>query len=176
MSELWRNIEGRAGYQVSDCGRVKRLSRSVQYAHGKKFCPHVVPERILKPWPNKYGHLKVGIGESIKRYVHVLVLEAFRGPCPEGHESRHLDGNAGNNRLGNLVWGTPTDNQNDRATHGTSNRGERQWMHKLTRDNVTAIRATNPTGTRQRSLIGQRFGVSQATVYAIVNRRTWAWL
>lgn len=58
-------------------------------------------------------------GETVTKYVHVLVLEAFDGPCPEGHETRHLDGDLFNDHRVNLKWGTPSENAYDRVVHRT---------------------------------------------------------
>jgi HNH endonuclease len=49
-------------------------------------------------------------------YVHRLVLEAFAGPCPEGAEPRHLNGDRADNRWPqNLEWVTdqPSDQRPD---------------------------------------------------------------
>jgi HNH endonuclease len=74
----------------------------------------------LKPSPQKSGHMRVWLGRDDQRFVHILVLEAFVGPCPEGLECRHLDGNPGNNRLDNLCWGTRKENYDDSVRHGTA--------------------------------------------------------
>jgi hypothetical protein len=50
--------------------------------------------------------------------VHKLVLLTFRGPCPPGEESRHLDDNPKNNRLSNLVYGTHGQNEQDKTRNG----------------------------------------------------------
>lgn len=60
------------------------------------------------------------------------MLAAFVGPCPEGQEARHLDGDASNNRWapgneeetmaagGSLMWGTHRENIRDKHRHGTT--------------------------------------------------------
>jgi hypothetical protein len=50
--------------------------------------------------------------------VHRLVLLAFVGPCPDGLEGLHWDDDPANNRLSNLRWGTPGDNQRDCIRNG----------------------------------------------------------
>jgi hypothetical protein len=52
-------------------------------------------------------------------YVHRLVLKAFVGPCPEGMEGCHWDGDACNNKLDNLRWATHAENVEDSIRHGT---------------------------------------------------------
>jgi len=47
-----------------------------------------------------------------------MVLEAFVGPCPEGMECCHRDGNPANNHVGNLYWGTRSENLYDAVRHG----------------------------------------------------------
>lgn len=66
-----------------------------------------------------------GDGRQKGKYLHHLVLEAFDGPCPEGLEARHLDGNASSPALNDttgkrrLIWGTSSDNKYDEVQHGT---------------------------------------------------------
>lgn len=110
--ETWKPVKGAEGrYEVSDLGNVKSL---------------VAPggERVLKPYPHvKSGHrmlaLSVRRGEVKMKYVHLLVLEAFRGDAPKGMEGCHSDGNPGNNALANLRWDTRSNNNKDAIRHGT---------------------------------------------------------
>lgn len=60
---------------------------------------------------------KNGWGEN--GLVHRLVLEAFVGPCPEGQEGCHNNGDVLNCRLTNLRWDTKSSNNLDRVKHGT---------------------------------------------------------
>jgi hypothetical protein len=56
--------------------------------------------------------------------VHRAVLLAFIGPPPEGCEARHLNGDAFDNRIENLAWGTKSENARDRLRHGTDKAAE----------------------------------------------------
>lgn len=108
-------VEGDEGYCVGDDGslwsRVKqRRGDRAYYGEWKR----------LRPTPQYRGHLAVWLGRGRQRLVHRVVLEAFVGPCPEGMECRHVDGNPANNRLDNLAWGTPKENFEDSARHGTA--------------------------------------------------------
>lgn len=114
--ERWLPVVDYEGfYEVSDLGRVRSLPRqTVSGVQGGK---------ILKPQlTNRFGHLKVtpsrdGVVKQVT--VHRAVLAAFIGPCPEGQEVRHLDGNPANNRLDNLAYGTKGENNLDAVRHGT---------------------------------------------------------
>ncbi|WP_247600195.1 HNH endonuclease [Mycobacterium intracellulare] len=48
----------------------------------------------------------------------MLVLEAFKGPRPNGAVSCHNDGNLDNNREDNLRWDSQSSNNFDRVKHG----------------------------------------------------------
>jgi hypothetical protein len=111
--ERWAPIPERDGYDASDWGQI----RSWRVQGGRRSEP-----RIRKPQPIGKGYLEVIFGRALGReYVHRLVLFTFVGPCPPGMESRHKDGNRRNNRLDNLEWASPLDNQADKIAHGTMN-------------------------------------------------------
>ena len=113
-AEKWLPVVGFEGfYEVSDLGRVKRINVGRE-----------ARERLLKASSNTLGYLRVSLyrdGKGSTRRVHRLVLEAFVGPCPEGEEGCHGDGDPANNRLVNLRWGTVSSNAIDRVAQGTHN-------------------------------------------------------
>ena len=108
-------------------------------------------------------------GKKKKKKVHRLVMEAFVGPCPDGMECRHLNGNSRDNRLENLKWGTKAENIEDTLRHGHTTRGERHPMVKLTESQVREIRAA---GGKQRE-IAERYGVTQSNVSYIKRGASW---
>jgi hypothetical protein len=93
MEETWKEIEGKAGFFVSDKGRIKRVQ-------GDK-------EVIRRLSILKIGYPAVTIyadGKHKTFYVHRMVAEAF---LPNPHNYRcvnHIDGNKANNALSNLEW------------------------------------------------------------------------
>jgi hypothetical protein len=113
-TENWKPVAGYEGiYAVSDHGRIKRVRAFKNGSVG----------RFLRPGAcDRCGHLLVcccSRGRKRTTQVHRLVLAAFVGPCPDGMECRHLDGNPANNRIENLCWGTRAENNADRVRHGT---------------------------------------------------------
>lgn len=110
--EYWRPVKGFEGlYEVSSAGQVRSLPRGRSAG-----CA------ALRPGANRRGHLHVTLSAGnvqTTRYVHKLVAEAFIGPCPDGQEVRHWDGNPANNTVGNLRYGTRAENLLDAVRHGT---------------------------------------------------------
>lgn len=91
MNEIWKNIDSR--YSISNLGRVKS-----NYAN---------KERILKPFQDIRGYLKVDLRHEGKRktmFVHRLVALAFI-PNPDNFkEVNHKDEDKENNCVDNLEW------------------------------------------------------------------------
>jgi HNH endonuclease/NUMOD4 motif len=104
--ERWRRIPGYRWYEVSDRGRVVsrrgRVRILAQQMRGK-------PPRLYPAVTLYRG------GRAETRFVHQLVLLAFRGPRPDGMECCHENDVATDNRLSNLRYDTPTANAADRA-------------------------------------------------------------
>lgn len=166
MSEIWKAIPGFEGlYEVSDQGRVRSLDRVVaccgptkgSYLSKKKG-------RMLRPGRMPSGHLSVVLGRDAGSFcVHVLVLLAFRGPCPVGLEVRHRNGVPSDNRLLNLEYATRTRNSQDKKHHNGA-RG-----YKLSPRQVAEIKKKlrYTTGVE----LSRQYGVAQSTVSAIKTGR-----
>jgi len=114
-------------------------------------------------------------GKSVSQYVHRLVLEAFRGPCPEGMWGAHNDGNALHNKLDNLRWDTPRNNMADKRAHGTTNQGERCGSSVLTEEQVCAVYVEVAQGSSY-TAVARRFGISEGGVRKIAQGKTWGHL
>lgn len=171
--EIWKPVPGYEGlYSVSAHGRIRSEARTVPYKGGT---PRRLASVILRPNDNGIGHGWVGLrkdGRTHKLYVHRAVLEAFVGPCPEGMECCHNDGNPQNNRVENLRWGTRQDNVDDQSLHGVTSRGERNGHARLSAEDVRAIREAYSQGIQQPEL-ARRYGVAQTTISHVVLRETW---
>ena len=113
-NEIWKDIECRKGYyQISNYGRVKRLSTISIRSDNKKYKR---PEKILKPYLNHKGYLMVDLGYDINKkrickFVHRLVAEAFIDNPENKEQVNHIDGNKTNNHVSNLEWCTNYENQ-----------------------------------------------------------------
>lgn len=119
-----------------------------------------------------YHTVKIGKGGTVRR--HTLMLESFKGPA-NGRLTRHLDGNPGNDSVGNLEWGTQKENGGDSIKHGTTTRGEKNARAKITASNVLEIRGRLATGESICSL-AREFLVSDTCIHDLRAKRTWGWL
>lgn len=174
--EIWKPVVGYEGlYEVSNFGSVRSLPRVVHQKnrHGTHTDRHW-PGQVLTQAVDRTGRLVVTLCDrkSWRISVHRLVASAFIGPCPAGKQVAHGDGNPKNNRLSNLRYATPAENQADRILHGTDLRGEDNASSKITEMDVLEIRAM--TGEMPLREIGRLFGIGKSQVFRIVNGTSWA--
>lgn len=167
----YRDVPDNYGYVVSNTGTVWSCRNS-----------GFLEWRQLGTRKNKWGYLSVKIAlcspegkpKSRLRFIHRLVLGAFIGPCPDGFECRHLDGNPGNNLLDNLCWGTHQENVADMMKHGRfpDQRGFHNGRSKLKDSDIYKIRELYSAGMSS-CRIGPIFGVSQVLVSSILRGVAW---
>lgn len=168
----YRPIAGFLGYRVGNDGTVwscwRRGSLPVLTDNWR--------QRKLKI-SKKTGYVMAGLKREDGYHwllVHRIVLEAFVGPCPNGHECRHFpDPNRQNNNLSNLSWGTRQQNAADKVLHGSIVCGERQSLSKLTEEDVREIRSLYHSGRAKQTALANQYGITQANVSEIVRNRTW---
>lgn len=121
----WRPVQSIPGCESSSDGELRHEGRLLrQHQH------------------NRRGYLSVVV-RGRRHLVHRLILEAFSGPAPAGHDdAMHLDGNPKNNCPENLRWGSHAENMvmlsgDPRLSHCDESNPNR----RLTRAAVETIRA-----------------------------------
>lgn len=113
MEEIWKDIEGFEGYQVSNMGRVKSLKRLVH----RSTTNMIIQDRVLKPSVNM-GYHYVCLQKNKKSHfkaVHRLVGKAFIPNPLELPCINHMDENPSNNLVTNLEWCTSSYNNSYRG-------------------------------------------------------------
>jgi hypothetical protein len=141
-------------YEVSSTGKVRSL-------HLKK---------LMRQQPNENGYMQVKMicRDGKRRWfkVHVLVLTLFKGPRPTPrHVGAHApDRNRRNNRLENLRWALPEENEADKRAHGTARGGTGKRLHAVHVDDIRSRAAGGESFTR----IAKIHGIHRHSVSRIV--------
>lgn len=141
--EIWRQIPGWEGYyEVSNLGHVRSMDRIVSTSRGNRF----YKGKILNSGTNRHGYPLVALSMPGKpcqsKKIHRLVLLAFCGPCPDGMEACHNNGNRADARLENLRWDTPSNNHLDKRRHGTDHQVNKKHCpqgHPYSAENTKVI-------------------------------------
>lgn len=163
-NETWKTLPGFEDYEVSDLGNVRRISA----AKGTRAM------RLLSPCADRCGRMVFNTrkdGKTKQWKVHRAVMLAFKGECTDGKEVAHLDGNQQNNKLENLMYATPVENNRHKVGHGTQPTGEKMWNAKLTEEQVIEIRSRSPQISYAK--LAKEYGVSLVTIAQVITRKTW---
>lgn len=137
--------------------------------------------RQLSPTEDRHGYLYVSFrrnGETHRKYVHHLVLEAFVGERPPGADGCHYpDHNPQNNTPENLQWGSRLDNVHQCIEHGRWMRGTKTPIAKLDAEKVRLIRLLQERYPQKKigvqSFLARWFSVSGPAISDIVRGATW---
>jgi hypothetical protein len=120
-------------YRISDEGHVYSINYKI----------------FLSPKINRFGYGEVGLMKEHKRTyyrINRLVLMTFDRMPLDNEVAHHIDNNKDNNRLTNLKWISPIDNERLKSTFGTDNKGIRNGGAKLTEEQVSKIRFLRDIG------------------------------
>jgi HNH endonuclease len=154
-------IPGFPGYAASRDGRIwSRREKGSRDASGR------LTSRLLDQWRPLRPHMHKGYpqvapcvnGKNVFKPVHQLILLAWVGPCPDGCEACHNNGNRADASLSNLRWDTRAKNHADKRRHGTALTGIRNPAAKLSDAQIVEIRRRRAAGERAKDL-AQSYGV-----------------
>jgi hypothetical protein len=112
MDEIWKDIKGLNGYQVSTLGNVRSIDRNIIGING---FPQKRKGKILSQSIINSGYLIVSFkvnSKTYRRLVHRLVAEAFIPNNKNYPQVNHKDECRTNNNVNNLEWCTSKYNCN----------------------------------------------------------------
>ena len=129
---------------------------------------------------------------SVEDYAHRIMWEITYGPIPDGIQVLHSCDNPPCVNPIHLFLGTQSDNMKDaikkgrlrpnlqkanearKAHPGLNVRGESQGSSKLNSSDVLAIRRRYSGGDISQRKLAQEYKITQATLWSVLKRETWA--
>ncbi len=164
---------------VNECYEPLENEHLCEYSitsYGRVFSHKKAKSKELKLHTGNSGYLKITIGKKGKSYnymVHRLVARYFIGPCPEGHQVNHVDGNKLNNNAGNLKYVTQYENMRHARDLSLLNpvKGENHKFAKLTKNDVETIRCF--WGMTKIEILVHLFKVDESTIRYLLRGDTW---
>ena len=155
-------------YSVSNLGRVRRDAPGAGTKAGR-----LVTGSLLS---NGYRLLHLGRGSRHDKFAksrHRVVAKAFLGPCPQGKEVNHKDGDKTNDRADNLEYVTHAENQAHASATGLFRTGEAHPHAKLSESKVRKVRRLYRSGAWTQRALAEKFGVNQRLIWMIIHRKIW---
>lgn len=130
-------------------------------------------------WPfasNGVGYGMVWLNGRFHVVSRVVCEEIHGTPPTAAHEAAHSCGKG--HELccapNHLHWATTSENHQEKAEHGTDNRGEKHPLVKLSEDDVRNIRALK--GKMLQKEIAALYGIGRVQVSRIHNGQRWQYL
>jgi hypothetical protein len=89
MVEIWKDIPGIEGYQISSIGRIKSFARKSPTIHTSQYSAHRQNYVLIK---------------GVRYDTRILMLTAFVGPPTRWDRFEYINGMVNDNRIQNLRW------------------------------------------------------------------------
>lgn len=132
-------------------------------------------ECIIWPFSLSMGYGQLWV-DGVRDRAHRLVCIKAHGQPPFADAfACHSCGNRACVNPRHIRWADQIENMADKLRHGTSNRGSRHGMSRLTEGQVRVIKRRLKHGAKQNCL-AKSYGVSKQTINYIASGKTWAWL
>lgn len=167
--ENWLPVVGlEEFYEVSDLGNIRSKIRNGKTLFGnRKYGGNTLNAFIHA---NGYPCVNLTTKNYRKQFsIHRLVLEAFKGRCPENMEACHINGIRSDARLINLRWDTRSNNALDKRNHKTWQGGQNNGNAKLTNEQAMIIKNSNLSLKK----LSKIYNVCQTTIQRVKNNHSY---
>ena len=162
--EKWKPIPSAPDYAVSDKGNIKRIA---PYARNRDYGG---PSIRTAHHGYMYTQFRIN-GKRKNMFIHRCVMEAFVGPSDL--QVNHKNGDRQDNRLENLEYVTPKENQrHSKEVLNSFQMGSRHHNSKLTEKDILEIFLLAKSGLPKEQ-IGRMYGVTGTNIGYILKRKGW---
>ena len=131
--------------------------------------------KYLKPNKTKRGYYRIGLGRTLRVFVHIMVAECYI-PNPNNYPYvNHIDGNSLNNNFNNLEWCTQSMNVQHAYDIGLheSVKGEDHFRAKLKESDIPVIRDLYHNKNYTYAQIARMYGLTNGPIWQIINNKIW---
>jgi len=124
---------------------------------------------------SKYKMIRAGVSGDKKfdMMLHRFVLECWSGFKDQGQQCRHLNGDGSDNRIENLCWGSPVENEKDKIVHGTSKFGEGNPRSIHTEEQALLVADLLAKGKSYKE-ISSETGIDASFIYHVAYGESWS--
>ena len=162
VEEIWKEIVDEkiivGKYEVSNKGRVRGVKTG-----------YIIPIQ-----DNGFGYKKCAFsspGQTIQRYIHRLVANAFLENPNEFPQVGHKDHDKENNSVENLYWTSQSQNTRDGIAAGRINSKKRGKTNKFSHSDIKFIAEKRVQGYGVAE-IARLLDVPRTSVSSVLNRRS----
>lgn len=167
---LWKKIPNFGRYEISECGKIRRLVKLRTRAAGS----------FLKGHYDRDGYLRYTlVNDAGKKHemlgAHRLVASVFLKSHNKNKLVCHKDDTKSNNHYSNLYWGTPKLNSLDAVRNGAKwvRKHEASKNSKLNWKLVNSIRSRYVPKIITCRMLATEMGVSVNSIWLVITNKTW---